>query len=268
MPKVGRFARFILRPRGRAAGDGAWRQRAAVALAALASVATSPARWRLTAPAPAAPPGPERGLLVTVEATGHPTVRATRGELERTLNPLVEGPQFGPGRREYYAPPGWQVSQVELEEPCTSGGMCSDCKAPRDAFVRVGRFEIVEAWTLDATSGPQSSSVEEVIAGRGYEVTVEATARPRVEAESTPPMGDVKAFVSGGEKPEPLAEGRSLYRYYVSWVWQDRGLGAPGALSFVVRASLEGFCRPGEAASGQCTPPEGASITNLTVRHR
>jgi hypothetical protein len=68
----------------------------------------------------------------------------------------------------------------------------------------------------------------------------------------------VKAALAG---VEPLDDGRRRYRYALYWTRREEGTDAPAALPFAVRATLDGFCRPGEAPPGACKPPEGASVT-------
>lgn len=104
--------------------------------------------------------------------------------------------------------------------------------------------------------------------GRVYEVIVEATALPRVEAVGSKIVPDNEVPVSGGESVGPSPEGRTRYRFLVSWYWVDQGVGAPVPQHFRVRATLDGFCRPGEAPLGQCKPPDGAAVTIVSVRHR
>lgn len=236
-----------------------------MALAALASVATSPPHWRLVAPVPNAPAGQGEALLFSVEASVQPQVHATQGERDRSLQPLAAWA----GRGEYYVPPGWRVSRIEIESACTSGSSCSSkCDAPRGAFLHVGPPHVVGAWSLVASSAKYTADAAELMGGRRYEVIVEATAPPRVEAVALPVIPDNEVLVSGGESAEPSPEGRARYRYLVSWFWVDQGVGAPVPQNFRVRATLDGFCRPGEAAPGQCKPPDGSSVTIVSVRQQ
>lgn len=249
-------------PRPRARNESAWPGRLAIVAAALASIATSPPRWRLEATSPGAPPGPNTGLLFVVESSHEPDVSAKRGAARRQLFPVAAGAPTG--RNEYYAPPGWQVSQIEIVDRCTSGGgFCSNCEPPPGAFVRIGATTAVEPWSLSADSSEETVQLDSSVPRQTYEVTVEASGRPTLEVVAAAgPRGLASWVDQHGVKP--LGGGKSSYTFRVYWSYSDGStdvLSAPVRQRFGVRATLDGFCRAGEAAPGRCAAPESAGVT-------
>ncbi|HEU4406958.1 MAG TPA: hypothetical protein VFS43_16945 [Polyangiaceae bacterium] len=229
-------------------------------------MATSPPRWRLTAPSPSVQAPPERGVLLRIEASIEPHVYATRGMEPRTLAPVDERPWAGRG--DYYAPPGWQIAAIDLESTCTNAGVCTDCDPPPGAHLRVVGADIVGPWTLSADSEPLTATVPADRATPTFEVEVEASSRPTVEAIASTPRPNIVPRVSAHGATPPTPAGAGLYRFWVTWsqAGDEGAVKTPVEHSFVVRATLESFCRPGEAAAAECKPPAGASVRVAGVK--
>src|SRR5689334_15731896 len=107
--------------------------RAVIVVAALASIATSPPKWSISAPVPSGAPSGAKGTVVTIEASQEPSVARRRvgGSHEIEVHP--ENPPWS-GSGAYYLPPGFELVRVEIGGRCTSGGgLCSGCDPPPGA---------------------------------------------------------------------------------------------------------------------------------------
>jgi len=127
-----------------------WASRVVVLIAVLASIATSPKKWRIVAAPQVGMPlesdaSGSSGLLVTIESSGEPEVACdlANGQWPRLL-PARGGT--------YLCPPGGKLASITLTGRMT-GGCCGGDDPPKDQYVRVIKTELVPVW---------QASVEEV----------------------------------------------------------------------------------------------------------
>lgn len=120
-----------------------WSRRAVLVVAALASIATSRARWHVAATLPPPLPVTAKGTLVTVEASQEPEVHSREGTaIDKPCAREEKTPWKGRGT--YALKPGAELVYVSIGGYC-SGGLCSRCEEPPASFVRVTKVEPIAA---------------------------------------------------------------------------------------------------------------------------
>jgi hypothetical protein len=243
-----------------------WGRRAVVVVAALASIATSPARWYLEAKVPPGTPSGPKGTLVTVEASHEPSVSGRSGEqgyLEAHRDDASPWSKSGA----YYLRPGVELSSVSISgRDCGGGGgMCSACEPPAGSFVRIVSVEQVAPWSLSATGAEQSALPASSMV-RSFTVEVDAS-RP-VDLEAVATNGDV-ARVASSVSREAGGDGARSQRFSV--MWYAKGDTKPGdtqagavAVRWTPRATVHGYCK----GTGECRAPEGESVRIVSVTAR
>src|SRR5690349_18191246 len=97
---------------------------AALVFAAIAAIATSPARWTLDA-TPPVPSPPKMGTTLTLSASHEPNVMVECGARTKTLRP-IGGPATWPGTADYFVDPKCVVRGISITGTC-GGGLCSKC---------------------------------------------------------------------------------------------------------------------------------------------
>jgi hypothetical protein len=229
-----------------------WAERAVLLVAAAAVVATSPARWRLSATAPGSSP---LARVVTIEASERPQMWGT-GVGGQSKVFAWKGQKPGspwPGRADYLVMPGWNVTGIELAGLCASGGCgrSPPCVPPAGAFVRVAGVTPVESWSTSAdttaTTGPGA-----------YEVRVEASRMPDVAA--VPASGTPATL--GTPILYDASDLRHLtpphYVFRIEWP----AAGTPAAFTWTARAVIGDDC-PSPTAICTAPPTETVSIAPI-----
>jgi hypothetical protein len=242
----------------------AFRRRAAVLAAALASIATSQARWRLDATLPLGTAPVGKGKLVTVEASREPSVGRRPHGGGSVLTTLREGASPWSTSGVYYLPAGFELSGVSISgHDCAtgSGGFCSPCEPPAGSFVRVVNVEPVEPWSLSGTFAEQSALTEASPVSNSFVVEVDAS-RP-VDLEAVATSGDV-ARVAPSVSRLASADGGRRQRFDVTWYSQGEAKPGPLAVRWVVRAAINGFCK----GEGECRAPAGESVEIVSITGR
>jgi len=242
----------------------AWARRGAVLAAALASIATSQARWNVIATVPAGTRPAASGTRMTVEASEAPRVTAQRKQDGAEVQPPREESTPWAGRGTYYLPPGF-VPEVSLEGRC-SGGMCTPCTTPPDAYARILGLDVVAPWSLSATSDELPVRSDAPTAYLSFVVRVEASRH--VELEAVPTGGDgaqVRASVWRDVAPAGTGDGGAqLQRFTVSWYAADARPPSAVAPSWIARATIYGFCPD----AGECRAPSGQSVRIVSMTPR
>ena len=117
-----------------------------IAAGALASIATSPPRWHLSATAPAGMPTEATGsdgLLVTIEASAPPEVLCKVGMSPERIDREPVKPGTG---LQYMCPPGSTLDDVTITGRGNAGCSKEPPKAPGDQFLRITKTERVPTW--------------------------------------------------------------------------------------------------------------------------
>jgi hypothetical protein len=147
-----------------------------VAVAALASIATSAPRWQLDAIVPAhASPTPTQVLHVVIESSRPPTLECTGAFIEEAV-PLDGTAAHGT----YSCPPAQDLLAVRLTGIDGTGGglFCGGPRKPPDGtFVRVVSIDSATRWTKDVElhlDHPSDALVQVSVASR-YAFTASAT---------------------------------------------------------------------------------------------
>jgi hypothetical protein len=149
-----------------------WAGRGAVAIAALASVATSKPGWHVDAALPPGAPSStpatgSQGILMTVEASRRPTVpcRLHAYEVLAPLAPLA--PNTMPWHADYLCPPGGALAGIMVEGPSHSGR-----EVPAGEYVRITKAALVQTWAAsdDATFDVMTDTGDYATASAGFRV--------------------------------------------------------------------------------------------------
>lgn len=239
-----------------------WAQRGVTIAAVLACIATSPARWTVSAKLPGRPIEGAKGALVTIEASAEPTEVARRiPGSGREIAMRREDPSTPwPGRGLYYLPPGFELVRASLTGNCAKSGMCSNCDPPPGEFVRLGPSEPVSPWSLTVTSEEQVARVNPASPSASFDVKIEAGRRVDVEATLT--GGDTARF----DPPFVYSMGSSPFEQTVSVnvTAKDYKTDAPAEVRWIARVTLYGYCR----GEGECKPPEGERLRIVSITPR
>lgn len=224
-----------------------WAERIVIAIAVVASIATSPRGWTVDAVLP--PPLPGKPMVVTIEASEEPIfwIEGVEGQ-PRQLDP----PSTWPGRGRYFVPAGARLKQVSVNGRC-SGGLCSngDCKAPDTAYVRVASAAPVDGWAAEARSAPVTTVLDRARPAPSYRVTIEASRLPiALEIEGAPFNLVPKVWAA---QLGPTAT------YYVDWT-ASAAQPVPVTVTWTARATIQGEC----AAAG-CAVPSGEAVRIVAV---
>jgi hypothetical protein len=227
-----------------------WAERIVIAIAVVASIATSPKRWTVDAALP--PPVPGKPMIVTVEASEEPNLWIVGVEgPPRRLDP----PSTWPGRGRYFMPAGALLKQVSINGPC-SMGLCSsgDCKPPDTAYVRVASATPVDGWIAEARSAPVTTVLDASKPTPSYRVTLEASRLPiALEIEGAPFNLAPKVW-SIHLVPTPT--------FSVDWTASD-AQPVPVTVTWTARATIQGEC----AAAG-CAVPAGEAVRIVAVESK
>lgn len=251
-----------------------WTGRGALVVAALAAIATSPARWSLAVPAPATRPAASSATLATIEASQLPMVMARTASGETMaiapLDELAPGAAWT-GRAEYLVSAGRTLDGARLIGVCSNAGMCSGaCAPPPDAFLRFGRVDAVTEWTIEVESAPQSMTMATSMFERAFDVAVEATRRVDVTAHLNGNAADVAVLDAPLVYDSPRAKYQTdgtpptttkLVSFRVRWdALKDN---VERAMTWAATATIRGYC-PG-ANDATCKPPEGQSVRIVSI---
>jgi hypothetical protein len=151
-----------------------WASRLVVVIAVVASIATSPKKWRIAAAPKVGMPvesaaGGSNGLLVTIESSGEPEVACAlaNGQPPRLL------PSNGDT---YLCPPGGSLASVVLIGRVKAGCCGGGDDPPKDQYVRVVKSELVPVWHASV------EEVFEVSSDDGIAFTVDSPHASFVEA--------------------------------------------------------------------------------------
>ena len=226
-----------------------WGARAMVLVAALASIATSPLRWKLAAPPPTIVATAGHGEVLVVEASQEPTVSIERGVASRYAPRRGGAGAAWTTSGEFFVPFGWSVAKIEIMGSC-GGGLCSSrCVPPPTAFVRVARVDVVDTWSLEDTL-VTAVMFDVTRTAISLDVEVDSSAGVDLSADtmsSTPPGLKVAAYVF--DYPGP---GSSVRTYGVNL---SAGATTLTTADIKLTATLHGIC-PG----GACSPPVAAHV--------
>jgi hypothetical protein len=216
-----------------------WLERLAIVAAALATIATSPPRWRLEATS-LPPPDREHATRLIVEASDQPEVMVHDGATQRWLRP--DGSKW-PGKTEYLVPRGATVTEVSLRGICHGGGMCQGgskgCEIPKAAFVRVASSAAVDTWRAETAMTATSTVLDPSAPQPSYRVVVTATREATLHIDT-----DHSAVV-------PQVSGPFVDEFAVTWP-AVKGFARPVTVTWTAHAVIEGPC----PAPGPCTPPD------------
>jgi hypothetical protein len=238
-----------------------WSRRAVVVLAALASIATSQARWSLEAKAPPGISPGAKGTLLTVEASREPYVSRRRPGGGAVLATAREDTAPWSNSGAYYLPPGFELSAVTISgHDCGSGGgMCSACEPPPGSFVRIANVEPVAPWSLSTDGAELIAHADN--AGKTTSFTVEIDAGRPVDLEAVATSGDVaRALPSIYQEPK-AGDASRTQRFNVTWYPKDD---KPADVHWIPRATVHGYCK----GAGECRAPAGESVTIVSVAAR
>ena len=208
-----------------------------IAVAALASIATSPKSWTITATPPAGAPTTttgSRGLLITVEASGTPHVMCT-GLLQ-----VFAEQGSTPEKGQYLCPSGTALDRVTL-----SGRGRSTCEEPKPRasdFVRITSIEVVETWTQTAELivDFSTTSGDSQYRSASIPIVVHSPHHARIDATLEP--GPNNALL---ERPY-LAGGRDN-EFSINIASSDDRVHS-GKVR--IRATVSGYCK-----TAPCSPP-------------
>ncbi len=260
----------------RAGAGRTWAGRAAIVVAALAAIATSPARWSIAAPAPATRPAASSATLVMIEASQHPNVfvRNAAGETIQIapLEQAAPGNAWA-GRADYLISAGNYLDGASIMGICSNAGMCSgSCTPPPDAFVRFGRIDAVTEWKIEVESPPQAMTVGSAADGVAFDVVVEATRKVDVTGHASGSAEDLALLqpptIGEDTRPKYQGEGTPMTTKVVAWRYRwDAPQGTPAkSFQWIARATIRGYCpRANDAA---CAPPEGQRVRIVSVTPR
>jgi hypothetical protein len=236
----------------------AWARRAVVVAAALACIATSRAPWSVEAKLPTLSGTSGFGTHLVVEASHEPNVTAKRKVGDHVFRAARHEPGPWSGRGSYYLPPGLEPTGVSIDgKDCSSGGgLCSECKPPLGAFVRIVKAEPSALWSLSATSDEQITRVETAGGWASFTVTVQAS-RP-VDLEVRIASG---AALTSTVWPEGVRDPFSQQRFAVGWSTNEKDP-VPVEVHWTAHATIYGPCEGG----GECRAPASESIKILDVK--
>jgi len=246
-----------------------WAARGVFVVTALAVVATSPARWAITAEPPRTQVPPNRAMLLTIEASHRPNVTSQRASGESGWLAPVDAAQEKPwpGRAEYVIPAGDKLNGVSIYDVCTNAGMCDGrCAPPPGAFVRIVGVEAVTEWTLTAESAPQTVTLAPEQDAR-FEVVIEATRAAEVRGRSSGNDAELLDTALGYDAPtlryQSEDAGAPSKTKIVTWrmKWDVAKEIGKRTIAWTAVATIRGFCR----GDGECKPPENESIKIISV---
>jgi hypothetical protein len=226
-----------------------WAERIVIAIAVMASIATSRKGWVVEATPP--PPLPGKPMILTVEASQAPNVWLVNISGGSTLYPQPGA--AWPGRGRYFVPAGARIQQIAINGRCSGGGLCSsECKVPDGTYVKVTSAEPGGAWIAEDRSAPVTTVLDAAGPTPSYRVTIEASRLPiAVEIQGAPPELAPTVW-SNGMVPRAT--------FYVDWR-ASTAQAAPVKVTWTVRATIQGEC-PDPAA---CAVPAGDAVRILSV---
>jgi hypothetical protein len=233
-----------------------------VVIAAVGSIATTPARWHVSAPSVATTKN-GKGQLVTIEASAEPKVTVENGAVARRV--LPEGPQGGAwtGRADYFVPPSETLKSVEVIGICT-GGLCTKCEPPPGAFARIASTVDVESWTLDTSAPPATINLNAPENDASFRVIIAATRPPAIAVKLATPiaLGFHSSEVPGTLDPKDDRPDMKRYAYNITWYKNSQG--ASGSLSseWTLTATISGYCKE----PGPCVAPTSERVNIVSFQ--
>jgi hypothetical protein len=219
-----------------------WFERAVIVAAALASIATSPRRWRQEATPLPAIPDPLRTTRVVVHASIPPTVDLVNAGTHAYLHYT----ELGDGDYEVLVPPGWSLGSVYVDGSCKIHLLCGsdDCKPPPDVVVAVTSATPVATWHLEAATPPTVTELDP----RMYSTTF------ILRVTTTRPM-TIKVDTPVGE-PVPLT---SASRSEATVLWD--GVRTRTTVHWTAHVSIDGPC----PSTAPCGPPPGEELAITSI---
>jgi hypothetical protein len=220
-----------------------WLERAVIVAAALASIATSPRRWRQYATSVPAISDAARTTRVVVHASFVPTVELVKGGARNEARYSA----LGHDDYEVLVPPGWSLGGVYVAERCKVQLLCGsdDCVPPPGTVVEVTSATPVATWHLEAATPPTVTELDPAM----YMTTV--ILRLRVPA---PRPVTIKVETAAGEPaPNAYASGSEA-----TVLWD--GVRTRTTVHWTARVSIDGPC----PSAAPCEPPPGDfAITSI-----
>ena len=210
-------------------------------MAALASIATSPKRWRLAVPSLPAIPDPARATRLVVDSSERPEVTITKGQGITDLPALHEDGIHST----YLIPAGFSLDSVAIRHTCSMGCGSGDCAQPSDAFIRVANLDTIAMWRLEATSKPISTVVGAERPSPWFEIITDASIDPAITITTA---DDINPEIHGDGK-------RRLV------LLAPIGKPRVQTATWTVHAMIEGAC----PTATPCQPPAGEHLTIESV---
>jgi hypothetical protein len=246
-----------------------WAGRGAIVAAAMAAMATSPARWSIAA-APPATPARTSATLFTVEASQLPHVakRDASGESGQAdpLDAFANG--AWPGRADYLLPAGETIDGAVIMDICANAGMCDGrCVPPPGAFVRFGRVEAVSEWVMEVESDPQTMTVGPATSA-AFVVAVDASRKVTVTARAMGNVDDLALLDPASIYPEPQSKYKEEHvttKHAISWKmrWDAPASTPPRPIPWVAHVTMRGYCRG--ANDSACRAPQGERLRIVSI---
>lgn len=236
---------------------------AIVVIAAVGSIATSPARWHVAAP-PVTKAAVGKGQLVTVEASAEPTVTMLNGAISRKARP--EGPAGAwSGRANYFVPPSETLSSVEIMGTC-GGGLCTKCVPPPGAFARIVSAVDVVPWVIEASAAPTNLELTTPGTTVSFRIVVAATRPPALTVNLAAPIagGFAASEMPGNPYVDPKDDPQSTtkrYAFSVAWYRDGQAAAGPISTAWTPVVTISGYCQE----AGPCVAPASERVTVLSV---
>lgn len=218
-----------------------WLERGVFVVAALASIATSPKRWRLAVHKLPAISDPTRASRLVIDASERPEVTISQRNGSTGLPTMHEdGSHYT-----YLVPAGASVDSIEIHHTCKMGCGADDCETPPDAFVRVASLTTVAMWRIEAEFKPISTVVGAQRPFPWFEIVTDASIDPTIT-------------ITTADDINPEIHGDGSRRLVLL-----TPIGKPHVqtATWTVHARIEGAC-PTDAP---CQPPAGEHLTIESV---
>jgi hypothetical protein len=200
-----RAARHSMRP---------WLERAVIATAAIASIATSKQRWSIPVTTLPEIPDRARATRVVVEASQPPTVTCQAGNKHRSLHAVPASPGTTTAY-EYLLPRGATLAEISID------GMG---RTPPDAFIRIVGVTAVDTWRLETAAPPATVELGSGTSAPQFHMVVAASRVPMLTVD-VDDVSDARRRTSlpadvdpGATRPEILGpSGVNHDEYGIRW---------------------------------------------------
>lgn len=222
-----RYARYVARDRRW------WLERAAIVVAAYATLATSRARWRIDAEKPATE-NASIARVIVVEASHPPEIFILWDSGGRRTADALEKPPWT-GRGSFVIPENAKLEDAYITDYC-KGGCFSNCTPPDDAHVRIVASTVKHTWKLEA-------STDAVIT----KVLPDMTSRERFKLTASHPV----RITERSDSPAVHATREGDY-IVTSWPWVEKA----AEIRWSFHVLMEQPC----AGDGPCKPPPDAKL--------